>query len=134
VPGCLNSNKDTYSPTGGWWIDDAARQLPTCKPARNIDHFLKSAGVVIQCVAVPTGVQRWRLFTACTAAPPPADCAYNGTAASSINLWGTVAGYFSGADGVLHGFWRAANGSVSTFDALGAGSATFPTSVDFWGR
>jgi hypothetical protein len=33
----------------------------TCKPARNIDHLLKAAGVVIQCVAVPTGVQRWRL-------------------------------------------------------------------------
>jgi hypothetical protein len=71
---------------------------------------------------------------ACTAVPPPADCAYNGTAASSINLWGTVAGYFSGEDGALHGFWRAANGSISTFDALGAGSATLPTSINFWGQ
>ena len=34
-----------------------------CKPARNIDHALEAAGVVIQCVAVPAGVQRRRLFT-----------------------------------------------------------------------
>ena len=34
-----------------------------CKPARNIDHFLEAAAVVIQCVAGPVGVQRRCLFT-----------------------------------------------------------------------
>jgi hypothetical protein len=38
-------------------------QAAKCKLARNIDHFLKAAGVVIQSVAMPTGVQRRCLFT-----------------------------------------------------------------------
>ena len=34
-----------------------------CKPARNIDHFLDAAAVVIQCVVAPVGVQRRCWFT-----------------------------------------------------------------------
>jgi hypothetical protein len=70
---------------------------------------------------------------ACTAAPP-ADCAFNGTVASGPNVWGAVTGFYSGEDGVVHGFWRAANGSLNTFNAPRAGGGTYPASINFWGQ
>jgi hypothetical protein len=68
------------------------------------------------------------------ASPPPADCAFNGTGLSGINALGVVAGWSAREDGVPHGFWRAANGSVSTFDAPGAVGGTFPVSINLWGQ
>jgi hypothetical protein len=47
--------------------------------------------------------------------------AFQGTLGVSINSGGVVAGTFSDSDGVMHGFVRAANGTVSAFDAPGAG-------------
>ena len=70
----------------------------------------------------------------CTAAPPPAACAYNGTYAYGINLWGVVVGQYYGEDGVAHGFSRASNGSIHTFDARDAQNGTLPFSVNFWGQ
>jgi hypothetical protein len=49
--------------------------------------------------------------------------AYLGTAAFNINTAGDIAGGYSDASGVLHGFVRAANGNITTFDAPGAGTA-----------
>ena len=107
-------------------INDAGQVAGYYVDGNDVSHsFVRDANGAITTFDVPG---------ACTAVPPPADCAYNGTVAGSINLWGSVAGYFSGEDGVWHGFWRAANGYISTFDALGAGSVTYPTSVNFGGQ
>jgi hypothetical protein len=70
----------------------------------------------------------------CTARSPPAGCVGNGTVAAGINLWGAVTGQYSGEDGVLHGFWRAANGAMNRFDALGAGASTVPLAINYWGQ
>lgn len=71
---------------------------------------------------------------ACTTAAPPAGCAYNGTFAFSVNLLGAAAGQYYGEDGLSHGFWRAANGSINRFDVQRAGYVTFPSSINLWGR
>jgi len=47
-----------------------------------------------------------------------------GTAPISINTAGDIAGTYTDASGARHGFVRAANGTITTFDAPGAGTGT----------
>ena len=47
-----------------------------------------------------------------------------GTIPVSINTAGDIAGTYTDASGVAHGFVRAANGTITTFDAPGAGPGT----------
>jgi len=47
----------------------------------------------------------------------------NGTTGFSINTADTVAGAFPDTSGVIHGFVRTKNGTITTFDAPGAGKA-----------
>src|SRR5205807_2581259 len=51
---------------------------------------------------------------------------------SGLNQPGVIAGYYSDASDVTHGFVRAADGTITTFDAPGAGTGsgqgTFPFS------
>ena len=49
----------------------------------------------------------------------------SGTFAYNINPAGTIAGYYIDANNVFHGFVRAPNGAITTFDAPGAGTG-FP--------
>lgn len=57
-----------------------------------------------------------------------------GTFAASINPAGVVAGGYSDASGVNHGFLRSPDGAIATFDApgagAGAGQGTIPVSND----
>jgi hypothetical protein len=58
-----------------------------------------------------------------------------GTVPFAINAAGVVTGYFAASSGGAHGFVRAANGTVTTFDAPGVGGSggfqgTNPTSID----
>src|SRR5436309_1119905 len=59
-----------------------------------------------------------------------------GTLATSINPAGVITGYYLDASGAFHGFLRAPDGSVTTFDAPGAGAGTdlrqgtFPKSIN----
>src|SRR5205823_5520934 len=46
-----------------------------------------------------------------------------GTIAGNINRSGEIAGFYVDASGVNHGFVRASNGTLLTFDAPGAGSS-----------
>ena len=46
-----------------------------------------------------------------------------GTFAASINPAGAITGYYLDVNGVFHGFLRAPNGSVTTFDAPEIGRA-----------
>jgi hypothetical protein len=46
-----------------------------------------------------------------------------GTSGVSINSAGDIAGYFTDANGVVHGFIRRSGGSIATIDAPGAGTA-----------
>jgi len=49
--------------------------------------------------------------------------AYLGTAAFNINTAGDITGSYSDDNGVMHGFLRVANGTITPFDAPGAGTA-----------
>ena len=53
-----------------------------------------------------------------------------GTFADSINTAGDIAGLYIDGNNTWHGFVRAANGTLTTFDAPGAVSATFPVSIN----
>ena len=46
-----------------------------------------------------------------------------GTSGVGINAAGDIAGYFTDANGMLHGFVRKSGGSLATIDAPGAGTA-----------
>ena len=51
---------------------------------------------------------------------------FQGTASGGINPAGTIEGEYLDNGGVAHGFMRAANGTITTFDAPGAGTAPGP--------
>ena len=72
--------------------------------------------------------------TTCTAPTPPADCAFEGTLPGGINIVGTIVGAYFGEDGNPHGFWRAANGSITTFDVKRSGYLTQPVSLNDFGQ
>lgn len=67
-----------------------------------------------------------------------ASCQFNGTNPFGINLWGVIAGQYSGEDGVNHSFWRNRKGDVTTFDAVHVGpwtnKGTHANSINFWGQ
>src|SRR5215470_3547321 len=50
-----------------------------------------------------------------------------GTIPGTINPMGTITGDYLGADFTFHGFERAPNGTITTFDAPGAVNGTFPS-------
>jgi hypothetical protein len=56
-------------------------------------------------------------------AGPAGSSMLSGTGAASINDWGDIAGFYVDASGVLHGFVRTSNGTITPFDAPGAGPA-----------
>jgi hypothetical protein len=53
---------------------------------------------------------------------PPLICS-NGTQGASINPAGAIAGQYGDTSGVFHGFLRSPDGTITTFDAPGAGTA-----------
>ena len=64
----------------------------------------------------------------------PFSCGGQGTyGGESINPEGAIAGFYSDSNGVLHGLLRARDGTITTFDAPGAGtSAGQGTSLNAW--
>jgi hypothetical protein len=88
--------------------------------------FVRSADGRITTFDVPTVCTR--------SSSPPADCAYNGTYTSGINLLGRVVGTYYGEDGNPHGFWRDADGSITRFDAPGSGYFTAPVAINASGE
>jgi hypothetical protein len=64
---------------------------------------------------------------------PPVICS-NGTQGASINLVGAISGQYVDISVVFHGFLRSPDGTITTFDAPGAGTAagqgTFVTFTD----
>jgi hypothetical protein len=60
-------------------------------------------------------------FEAAGAGPGPG--VFQGTGGVSINELGDIAGFYADASGVLHGFVRTSNGTITPFDAPGAGTA-----------
>jgi hypothetical protein len=56
-----------------------------------------------------------------------------GTVPESINDAGAVTGHYGDASGVFHGFLRAADGKITTFDAPGAATGTLPKSINAGG-
>jgi hypothetical protein len=69
------------------------------------------------------------------AAQYPPCCLF--TAPSAINLLGTVVGFYNDGFSVYHGFLRTANGTITTFDAPGAGTGgrqgTVPIGITLYG-
>ena len=53
-----------------------------------------------------------------------------GTFGLCVNTAGTVAGYYIGAEGAYHGFVRAADGSITTFDPPGGGRFTIAEAIN----
>jgi hypothetical protein len=64
---------------------------------------------------------------------------YNGTFPTSLNDFGAITGGYVDGNDVNHGFLRALNGKMLTFDAPGADmtagayNGTFPESINFFG-
>jgi N-acetylneuraminic acid mutarotase len=56
--------------------------------------------------------------------------AMQGTVALGIDTAGDVTGTYLDANRVAHGFVRAANGTITTFDAPGAGAAPLPSRIN----
>jgi hypothetical protein len=59
-----------------------------------------------------------------------------------VNFWGAIAGSYTDANNVFHGFLRSPEGTFTTFDATGAGSGSFqgtgcfsdcPVGLNIWG-
>lgn len=89
---------------------------------------------------VRTGDGKYASFDAPGANPSPGyNCLYfaGGTCPQAINDLGAVAGFDGDTNGMFHGFVRAADGKIVTFDAPGAGTGggqgTFPYSINVWG-
>jgi hypothetical protein len=96
----------------------------------------KFAGMAVACLcflfATGTTAQNKPTFTTFEA-PGAGDGPGEGTIGNSINGAGTIAGQYADASGVIHGFVRAADGAITTFDAPGAGAdgtATVAQSID----
>jgi hypothetical protein len=58
---------------------------------------------------------------------------FQGTFAQSINAANVIAGFYYDASNVFHGFLRARDGAITTFDAPGAGLGTVPQSINVAG-
>jgi hypothetical protein len=54
---------------------------------------------------------------------------FQGTAPEAINASGEIAGYYQDAANAFHGFVRARNGTVTTFDAPGAGTGPYQGTI-----
>jgi hypothetical protein len=80
------------------------------------------------------GITTFDVPTICTTTAPPADCAFEGTFPGGVNLAGSIVGTYYGEDGVPHGFSRAANGSITTFDVPRKGYLTVPLSLNDFGQ
>jgi hypothetical protein len=125
VPG---AGPDGYSGQGTYpqGINDLGEVSGYFVDVNSVYHgFVRSASGHITTFDVPT---------TCTTAAPPADCAFNGTFAANISVLGTVAGTYQGEDGIAHGFWRAANGKITTYDAPQAGYQIVPQAINDWGQ
>jgi hypothetical protein len=125
VPG---AGPDGYSGQGTFpqGINDLGEVSGTYADVNSIYHgFVRTASGSITTFDVPT---------TCTTAAPPADCAFEGTFPGGVNLVGMIAGTYTGEDGVLHGFWRAANGCITKFDVPRAGYQTYPVSLNDFGQ
>jgi hypothetical protein len=125
VPGA-GPDGNSFQGTFPQGINDLGEVSGQYVDANSVVHgFVRSASGSITSFDVPT---------TCTVAAPPADCAFEGTWAGGINLVGTVVGVYFGEDGVPHGFWRAANGSITTFDVQRRGYLTDPISLNDFGQ
>ena len=56
------------------------------------------------------------------------------TYASGINSKGVVVGGYTDRHGVIHGYIRAVDGTIKTFNAPGAEKGTFPISINARGE
>ena len=63
-------------------------------------------------------------------APGAGTGAGQGTWPVSINVAGAITGYYVDANGAYHGFVRATDGTITTFDAPSAAQYTTPTSIN----
>ncbi len=123
-----DAGPDGYSGQGTYpqGINDLGDVSGIYVDANSVFHgFVRSAGGHIETFDVPT---------TCTSAAPPADCAFDGTYAGGINVAGTIVGTYYGEDEIPHGFWRAANGTITTFDVPLAGYLIQPVSLNDWGQ
>ena len=122
------AGSDGYSAQGTFpqGINDLGEVSGYYADANSVFHgFVRSATGAITTFDVPT---------TCTVAAPPADCAFEGTYAAGVNVAGTIVGTYYGEDGNPHGFYRAANGSITRFDVQRAGYLTAPVSLNDFGQ
>src|SRR5262249_6702453 len=54
---------------------------------------------------------------------------FQGTFAWNINPAGAIAGYYNDSSNVAHGYMRAPDGTITTFDAPGAGTGPFQGTI-----
>jgi hypothetical protein len=60
----------------------------------------------------------------------PGGCCTAGTVPQSINPAGAIAGFYYDASGEQHGFVRAPDGAITTFDVPGSTGTGFPISIN----
>ena len=84
-------------------------------------YYLDAGGVFHGFVRAPHGaITTFDAPGACSSGP---SCSMRAPSPVSINPEGAIAGYYLDASDVSHGFVRALDGRITTFDAPGAGSS-----------
>jgi hypothetical protein len=87
-------------------------------------HLRTGAMVLLALLAIAAQPSAWgQTFT--TFDPPGSQ----GTSPVSINPAGQITGNYFDANFATHGFLRAADGTITTFDAPGASDGTFPVAI-----
>ena len=89
-------------------------------PTRSADYALLL--VAMFAISIQAPAQKIITFDAPGADLTPGD--YNGTYASSVNVWGAIAGVYQDTNSVYHGFLRSPQGGFITFEAPGADTTT----------
>src|SRR5712691_703583 len=94
----------------------------------NRQQIWKAAGLVV----LFCGFARAGTFTPFDA-PGAGTGSFQGTFSLAINPAGTITGFLVDANFVSHGFARANDGTITTFDAPDAVQGTFPAAIDLAG-
>src|SRR5580693_3178498 len=103
---------------------------------KSLETKIRKAMLLLQCIvfvrAMPAQQPSKAAFTTFDA-PGAGTGAGQGTYANNINTAGEIVGNYADANGVSHGYVRAANGTFTTFDAPGAGTASGQGTGGCWG-
>lgn len=110
IQGTIPLSVNTGGSVAGFYLD-----------ANQLSHgFVRAANGTITAIDAPN---------ASTAGKSKKGFNFSGTIAEAIDTAGDIVGIYADANFVYHGFVRAAGGTITEFDAPGAGAGLFPGTV-----